>query len=308
MGYELVQGALARWSEVQKGQRAPPTVVMIHGILGSRKNMQAFAHRLVEGLPSWQVLLVDLRCHGESAQLEQQPAPPHSVESSAKDTLTLLSRLKIFPEALVGHSFGGKVVLSMADQFGRMGKQLPRPVQVWVLDALPGEVRSGERGGQDHPADLIAALQQLPMPIPNRSHLQNYLVQRGFSLQIARWASTNLRPLHGDNRKLVWNFNLEGIRDMYESYEASNLWPFITDTAQGLRVHFVKAEHSTFRWAGPEETVITSYGHAVHLLHKAGHWVHADNPDGLFEIMSPSLGSADLHMRRASHLPARSRS
>ncbi len=47
-GYELVQGALARWSEVQKGQRAPPTVVMIHGILGSRKNMQAFAHRLVE--------------------------------------------------------------------------------------------------------------------------------------------------------------------------------------------------------------------------------------------------------------------
>ena len=65
----------------------------------------------VQGLPSWQVLLVDLRCHGESAQLEQQPAPPHSVESSAKDTLTLLSRLKIFPEALVGHSFGGKVVL-----------------------------------------------------------------------------------------------------------------------------------------------------------------------------------------------------
>ena len=76
----------------------------------------------------------------------------------------------------------------------------PFPVQVWVLDALPGEVRSGERGGQDHPADLIAALQQLPMPIPNRSHLQNYLVQRGFSLQVARWASTNLRPLHGDHR------------------------------------------------------------------------------------------------------------
>ena len=55
-------------------------------------------------------------------------------------------------------------------------------------------------------------------------------------------------------RKLVWNFNLEGIRDMYESYEASNLWPFITDTAQGLRVHFVKAEHSTFRWAGQQQS------------------------------------------------------
>ena len=46
--YELVQGPLARWSEHQPGTRPPPTVVMVHGILGSRKNMHAFAHRLVE--------------------------------------------------------------------------------------------------------------------------------------------------------------------------------------------------------------------------------------------------------------------
>lgn len=46
--YELVQGALVRWSEQQAGQRPPPTAVMVHGILGSRKNMQAYARRLVE--------------------------------------------------------------------------------------------------------------------------------------------------------------------------------------------------------------------------------------------------------------------
>ena len=46
--YELVQGPLVRWSEPQPGTRPPPTVVMVHGILGSRKNMQAYAHRLVE--------------------------------------------------------------------------------------------------------------------------------------------------------------------------------------------------------------------------------------------------------------------
>ena len=46
--YELVQGPLVRWSEQQSGQRPPPTAVMVHGILGSRKNMQAYAHRLVE--------------------------------------------------------------------------------------------------------------------------------------------------------------------------------------------------------------------------------------------------------------------
>ena len=37
-----------RWSEQQMGQRPPPTAVMVHGILGSRKNMHAYARRLVE--------------------------------------------------------------------------------------------------------------------------------------------------------------------------------------------------------------------------------------------------------------------
>lgn len=307
LAYELVQGALVRWSEQQAGQRPPPTAVMVHGILGSRKNMQAYAHRLVEGFPAWQVLLVDIRCHGESANLPPPPGP-HGVESSAQDILKLLSQLKLFPEVLIGHSFGGKVVMSMGEQFGASGKRLPRPVQVWVLDALPGEVRTGGRESQDHPAALIAHLQHMPMPLPNRTALQNDLLNAGFSLTVARWASTNLRPLNGDHRKLVWALDLDGIADMYESYETANLWSFITGTPEGLRVSFVKAEHSTFRWAGPEQAVISSHGHAVHTLHKSGHWVHADNPDGLFQIMAPYFGAADLHVKKPSAWPARSRS
>ena len=82
-----------------------------------------------QGFPSWQVLLVDIRCHGESAKL---PTPPgrHGVETAAQDILRLLSQLKLFPEVLIGHSFGGKVVMSMGEQFGGSGKRLPRPVQV----------------------------------------------------------------------------------------------------------------------------------------------------------------------------------
>ena len=79
---------------------------------------------------------------------------------------------------------------------------------------------------------------------------------------------------------------------MYESYESANLWSFITNTPEGLRVSFVKAEHSTFRWAGPEQAVISSHGHAVHTLHKSGHWVHADNPDGAYDCSMPVLLNA----------------
>ncbi len=38
-----------------------------------------------------------------------------------------LQLFRLFPHALIGHSYGGKVAMSMAAQFGA---QLPRPVQV----------------------------------------------------------------------------------------------------------------------------------------------------------------------------------
>ena len=99
----------------------------------------------MQAYSSWQVLLVDLRCHGESALLQrgehahlpQLQRQKHCLENAAADILGLLSHLKLFPEVLIGHSFGGKVVMSMADQFGRIGPRLPRPVQVSVMLSPP---------------------------------------------------------------------------------------------------------------------------------------------------------------------------
>ena len=80
------------------------------------------------------------RNHGEAAQLYPRAEGPHTVDQSAADILALLSRLKLFPNVLIGHSFGGKVVLSMARQFAERAPvsggrtRLPRRVDVWVLD------------------------------------------------------------------------------------------------------------------------------------------------------------------------------
>jgi len=53
------------------------TVLFLHGILGSGRNLRTLATRLCQQIPQLRVVLVDLRGHGDSAQ--------------------------------VGHSFGGKV-------------------------------------------------------------------------------------------------------------------------------------------------------------------------------------------------------
>jgi hypothetical protein len=42
----MVQGALARFST--SGSRSVPTAVLVHGILGSRRNLHSFARMIVE--------------------------------------------------------------------------------------------------------------------------------------------------------------------------------------------------------------------------------------------------------------------
>jgi hypothetical protein len=78
------------------------------------------------------------------------------------------------------------------------------------------------------------------------------------------------------------------------------MWPMLASPADGVRYSFVKAEHSTFRWGGSDEERIRAYGHPVHTLPSSGHWVHTDNPDGLFDILAPSFGGApDLRVQRS---------
>ncbi|XVE60701.1 hypothetical protein DITRI_Ditri05aG0149100 [Diplodiscus trichospermus] len=295
LAYELVQGKLVKWSSMVVLNRSipePPTAVLLHGILGSRKNWGTFARRLAQEFPTWQFLLVDLRCHGDSASIKKRG--PHNVASTALDVLKLIAQLRITPRVLIGHSFGGKVVLSMVDQ---AAKPLPRPVRVWVLDATPGKVRAGA-DGEDHPAELISFLKKLPKEVSSKRDIVNALIQEGFSKDVAQWVVTNLRPTGAagsSSSSFSWVFDLEGISEMYQSYEETNLWKVVENLPRGVHVNFLKAERSLHRWAlediqrihaAEESAADEGGGVEMHVLEDAGHWVHADNPDGLFRILS----------------------
>ncbi|KZV37331.1 alpha/beta hydrolase domain-containing protein 11 [Dorcoceras hygrometricum] len=295
LAYDLVQGADVRWSYIlDKSAPEPPTAVLLHGILGCRKNWGTFARRLAKEFPKWQFLLVDLRCHGDSASLKKRG--PHSVASAALDVLKLLGQMRLTPRVVVGHSFGGKVALSMVDQ---VAKPLARPVRVWVLDATPGNVRAGA-DGDDHPAELISFLSTLPKEVSSKRGVIDALVQSGFSKDVAQWVVTNLRqtPINGSSSSFSWVFNLKGISEMYQSYEETNMWKIVEDVPRGVHINFLKAERSLHRWAledlrrihvAEEQAAEEGGGVEMHVLEDAGHWVHADNPDGLFRILSFSF-------------------
>ncbi|KAF5479411.1 hypothetical protein F2P56_000233 [Juglans regia] len=280
LAYDLVQGALVRWSSVVDSSLPdPPTAVFLHGILGSRKNWGTFARRLAQEFPTWQFLLVDLRCHGDSTSIKKRG--PHTVASTALDVLKLVGQLKITPRVLVGHSFGGKVALSMVEQ---AAKPLARPVRVWVLDATPGKVRPGG-DGEDHPAELISFLSTLPKEVSSKRNILNALIQEGFSKDVAQWVVTNLRPTNSlgpSSSTFSWVFDLKGIAEMYQSYEETNLWKIVEEVPRGVHINFLKAERSLHRWAledlqrihAAEELAADEGGGVeMHVLEDAGHWV-----------------------------------
>ncbi|PSS19386.1 Esterase [Actinidia chinensis var. chinensis] len=185
----------------------------------------------------------------------------------------------------------------MVDQ---VAKPLARPVRVWSLDATPGKIRAGA-DGEDHPSELISFLRTLPKEVASKRDMVDTLIREGFSKDVAQWVVTNLRQSSrsaSSATSFSWVFDLDGIAQMYQSYEETNLWKIVEDVPRGVHVKFLKAERSLHRWAledlqrihAAEELAAEEGGGVeMHVLEDAGHWVHADNPDGLFKILSFSF-------------------
>ena len=63
----------------------------------------------------WQLVLVDLRNHGNSANLAHLK-PPHNIQSAASDIVELIkTQLGKWPNVVMGHSLGGKVALEFGE-------------------------------------------------------------------------------------------------------------------------------------------------------------------------------------------------
>ena len=183
------------------------TMVLLHGLFGSRKNFKGFGKALcleaeARGIRRPRVLLVDLRCHGDNAPFD----PPHDVQSAAADVARLLSSLSIAPRAVVGHSLGGKVALGLCEHLS--------PPNTVVLDMVPGtrlgDNEASARGGSAAPADVsgeggtgtdsvdtigffLEALDDLRRrPISSKRDFVAELEARGFVPAIANWMGMNV--------------------------------------------------------------------------------------------------------------------
>lgn len=261
-------------------------IYLLHGIYGAGRNWRSVARRLARRRPGWGALLVDLRMHGRSRGFE----PPHTLSACARDLERLRRATGRPPSALLGHSFGGKVVLEALK--GEKEGPGPAPAggrgegtrQAWIVDSTPS-VR--EPAGSA--VRMLRAVRSLPERFSSREEAVGGLEEQGFARPVARWMTTNLEREEGGFR---WSLDWSAMEALLEDFFREDLWTVLEEPPDGWEVHVVKAEDSAVL---PEEACdrIRDAGRRTGrvFLHRlsGGHWLNADNPGGTVDLLAEEL-------------------
>jgi esterase len=246
-------------------------MAVLHGIFGSGRNWAPVARSLVRARPDWGALLVDLRQHGQSRGFE----PPHTLERTAADLAAVSEDRQV--RAVMGHSFGGKIALLR-------GRDDERIQQVWVMDSTPDV--SEPAGG---PWSVLHILRAVPDQFESRDEAVAALEAQGLERGLALWLATNVERR---DDAYVLRLDLDDMEAMLLAFYRTDLWSIAEEPRAGLEIHFVRATGSSVLGA---EAIgrIRAAGEATGqvFLHEVqgGHWLNADNPDALVDLMARGL-------------------
>lgn len=287
-----------------EGADAERWLLFLHGIYGAGRNWNSVARKVIGGRAGWGAAMIDLREHGESIGFE----PPHTLEAAAGDVLQLARELDAPAGGVVGHSFGGKVALMLVRLMS--GGQVPagdagsppagvdeggappaegaiagsagKPFEVWVIDSTPEAREPAGSAWQ-----MLDVLRAVPGPFAERGEAVRQLEQRGVARPTAQWISTNLER-EGDT--LRWRLDLDVMEQLLRDFFATDLWDVVEAPPEGVEIHVVRASESSVLGPDSVERVraAASSGRVHYHEVEGGHWLNADNPDALVELMTGS--------------------
>jgi esterase len=237
-----------RLNAVSAGDAPAPPLVLLHGLFGQAGNFGRLQRALAR---THRVIALDLRNHGASPHASSMTYP-----EMAGDVLDTLAALGALPAALLGHSMGGKVAMATA-------LLAPEAVaRLLVADIAPRPYRGLTR------AAAAAALAKF-VPDPG---VQSFLLQ-------------NLR--FGETPS--WQIGLAEITAALPDIEAwpdIESWPHRAARYAGPSL-FVAGERSDYIAAADRPAIRALFPEARFVtLKQAGHWLHADNPDGFAAVVT----------------------
>jgi pimeloyl-ACP methyl ester carboxylesterase len=245
-------------------------LVLLHGFLGSARNLATLARGLAERRRDVDVLAFDLPGHGASPPLP--PAPDSA--TLASDVLTSARALGLSaPLTLIGHSLGGRVAL-------RAAALEPAMISgVVLLDIAPGPLDTG-----DATERVLAALLRAPDTFAGRREARTSLVTAGLAPALADWLVLNLEAA-GDRYR--WRVDRRALADLHARIAREDLWPVVESPrawvlrcVRGGASPYVK-ERDARRLEGAGCPVVTIEG--------AGHFLHAERPQAVLDAVVTAL-------------------
>ena len=246
----------------------PAQVVFLHGLFGQGKNFTRIANGLADQATSY---LVDLPNHGASSW-----TVGFSLDGQAEHVARWMRDRFRSPVALIGHSLGGKLAMRIALREPQLVERL------MVVDISPA-TSDGPTGF----APLVAAMQRLNLEhLASRSQASEVLAQSIPDPQVRGFLLQNLRRLGGT---WAWRMNLDLLGD---SLHLIGGWPRCDLVYNGPvwwvtggQSSYVVPEHvAPMKALFPRTVTIT--------LKRAGHWVHADEPEAFVSLCSEFLAGA----------------
>ncbi len=242
-------------------------LIILHGLFGSSDNWQPVAKKLGA---RFEVLTVDLRNHGRS---------PHSEEMNytvmAEDVRELMARRGLPRAHLLGHSMGGKTAMTFA---------LRHPTLVSKLVVV-------DMAAKEYPPvhePLFDAMLGVDLSLfKERAEVDAALAEK---IRDARTRQFLLKNVGRDETgKLRWKLNLGAIHRGYDRLRSAleSAGSFNGDTLVvkgGRSEHVLVDDLDGMRKLFPRMR--------VEVLENAGHWVHADDAEGLAKVLEEFLGGS----------------
>ncbi len=243
----------------------PRSTVLLHGFLGSGKNLRTLATRWLARDPSRRFLLPDLRGHGDSPPLD----PTTDLDAMGADVLIAAQAAGFSaPLHLVGHSLGGRVALAAAR---RDPEQITR---VTLLDIGPGPVGRAS----DETRRVMDLLLAAPAQAADRRDMKTFLMGHGLSSALSDWLLMNF-VASGDG--YGWQIDRQALSELQNRFVADDLWDVIRAGRTG--VNCIRGGRSPYV-SDDEVEGLRAAGCAVHTI-DAGHYVHVEALDSLLDLL-----------------------
>lgn len=242
--------------------------VVIHGFLGMSDNWKTFANDFSQ--LGFEMHLLDMRNHGRSFHSDD-----FSYEIMAQDVVEYCRANDLKDIILMGHSMGGKISMVLASKYPELVKRLI------IVDIAP-------RYYPPHHQDVMEALNAVTF----REGISRNEVQEVISKYVKQPGVVQflMKNVHRITPTLLgYRFNL----DAFNANEDQIGKQLPEDYRFEKSTLFIRGSRSKYIMQNDEIDIQKHFSNSnIVTIEGAGHWVHADKPQELFENVKAFL--ADL--------------